>query len=126
MKRSSAPNAAPPKSPSKQVRSSSVPTKSSDPLAAIGGLPFNVAVIAIAVAVIAAGNAPALTAMLPPAATNKPYATFQEFFPFYMAEHSNSVNRGLHFIGTSLVCLVALAYPMTILAIITAGEYTSW
>lgn len=103
------------------MQASAKPTKSSDPLAEVGGLTFNIAIIALAVAVIVAGNIPEITAMLPPAAPNKPYATFEDFFPFYLHEHSNSVNRGLHFVGTSLVCLVALAYPMTILAILTAG-----
>ena len=28
--------------------------------------------------------------------------TFQEFYPFYLAEHSNRTCRRLHFVGTSL------------------------
>jgi hypothetical protein len=41
----------------------------------------------------------------------KPYASFAEFYPFYLAEHANRMCRRLHFVGTSLVigCLVALA-----------------
>ncbi len=31
------------------------------------------------------------------------FQSFQEFWPFYLGEHSNVVNRWLHFIGTSLV-----------------------
>jgi len=37
------------------------------------------------------------------------YATFSEFYPFYLAEHANPTCRRLHFVGTSLVmgCIVA-------------------
>ena len=31
------------------------------------------------------------------------FATFAEFYPFYLAEHSNRTCRRLHFAGTSLV-----------------------
>ena len=38
------------------------------------------------------------------------YETMKEFFPFYLTEHSNGVNRWLHFIGTTLaLCLVGSA-----------------
>ena len=37
------------------------------------------------------------------------YATFSEFYPFYLSEHANPTCRRLHFVGTSLVigCIVA-------------------
>jgi hypothetical protein len=31
-----------------------------------------------------------------------PFASFADFYPFYLSEHSNRGNRRLHFIGTSL------------------------
>ena len=36
------------------------------------------------------------------------YATFTDFYPFYLSEHSNRACRRLHFVGTSigLACLV--------------------
>lgn len=37
------------------------------------------------------------------------YNSFQEFYPFYLAEHSDRTCRRLHFIGSALV-LTMLAY----------------
>ena len=31
------------------------------------------------------------------------YASFSEFYPFYLSEHANPTCRRLHFVGTSLV-----------------------
>ena len=36
------------------------------------------------------------------------FSTFREFYPFYLAEHSDRVCRRLHFIGTTLVLVVVL------------------
>jgi hypothetical protein len=36
------------------------------------------------------------------------YRSFDEFWPFYVAQHRDPTNRGLHFVGTTLV-LVSLA-----------------
>ena len=30
------------------------------------------------------------------------YRTLDEFYPYYLSEHSNTMNRRLHFIGSSL------------------------
>ena len=40
---------------------------------------------------------------------DKRFASFAEFYPFYLSEHANRTCRRLHFVGTSLVigCLVA-------------------
>lgn len=34
------------------------------------------------------------------------FNSFDEFYPFYLAEHSNKTCRRLHFIGSSLVLLM--------------------
>jgi len=52
----------------------------------------------------------------------KPYASFAEFYPFYLSEHANRTCRRLHFVGTSLTigCLVALAVTGKLIWIATA------
>ena len=39
------------------------------------------------------------------------FASFREFYPYYLSEHGNRACRRLHFVGTSLVlgCLVMAA-----------------
>lgn len=39
------------------------------------------------------------------------YRSFEEFYPFYLSEHSNRNNRRLHFIGSTLV-LFTLVYAV--------------
>jgi hypothetical protein len=34
------------------------------------------------------------------------YASFREFYPFYLSEHSDRTCRRLHFIGSTLVLIV--------------------
>ncbi len=41
----------------------------------------------------------------------KKYTTFAEFYPFYLAEHSNSVCRNLHYLGSTLV-LICLGWAL--------------
>jgi len=37
------------------------------------------------------------------------YRTFDEFYPFYLGEHSNAVCRRLHFAGTTLAVVLSVA-----------------
>jgi len=41
------------------------------------------------------------------------YGSFEEFWPFYLREHSRRATRLLHVAGTSLVLLLALAAAAT-------------
>ncbi len=41
------------------------------------------------------------------------YASFREFYPFYLREHADPVCRRLHFVGTSLVIGFLLAALFT-------------
>jgi len=40
-------------------------------------------------------------------------ATFREFWPYYVREHSKPINRALHFIGSTLVLAIAAAAIVT-------------
>ncbi len=41
------------------------------------------------------------------------FKTFEDFYPFYLGEHSNLQNRRLHFIGTSFVIVLIFAIFFT-------------
>ncbi|MGO9417915.1 Mpo1-like protein [Roseiarcus sp.] len=48
----------------------------------------------------------------PASAESQHFATFRDFYPFYLGEHRSAVCRRLHVIGSALV-LVALAAAIT-------------
>lgn len=37
-----------------------------------------------------------------------PYASFKDFYPYYLGEHQNRTCRRLHFVGSALVLLLLL------------------
>jgi hypothetical protein len=47
------------------------------------------------------------------------YRTFAEFWPHYLREHSSRRTRALHYAGTTLVILVAMALILT-------GDWRWW
>lgn len=61
----------------------------------------------------------------------KKFNSFEEFYPFYLREHSNNTCRRLHFIGSSLV-LITLGYslitaqPGLLLALPIVGYGFAW
>jgi hypothetical protein len=59
------------------------------------------------------------------------YASFAEFYPFYLSEHSNRTTRRLHFLGSSLAlfCLAAMLFtgdPWWFAAALVAGYGFAW
>ncbi len=44
---------------------------------------------------------------------NKVYTSFKEFYPHYLAEHSNLTCRRLHVVGSSLVLVVVVIAILT-------------
>jgi hypothetical protein len=41
------------------------------------------------------------------------YASFREFYPYYLSEHNDRTCRRLHFVGSTLVIAVLLAACLT-------------
>ncbi|NIJ37724.1 hypothetical protein FHR22_002427 [Sphingopyxis panaciterrae] len=59
------------------------------------------------------------------------YASFADFWPFYLREHSKVRTRALHYAGTSLVVLIALAAMLSgrwgwLAALPVAGYVFAW
>lgn len=59
------------------------------------------------------------------------YATFAEFYPFYLSEHSNRTSRRLHFVGTTLggfflLHFIATLNPWWILVGLACGYAFAW
>ena len=57
--------------------------------------------------------------------------SFQDFWPYYVRQHLNPVNRALHFLGTTLALLAlaasaALVAPLWLLAAPVAGYGPAW
>jgi hypothetical protein len=61
---------------------------------------------------------------------SKAIESFEEFWPYYVAQHRHPVNRGLHFVGTTLVLaclgLAVLGSPLWLLAMPLAGYGFAW
>jgi hypothetical protein len=49
-----------------------------------------------------------------------PFASFRDFYPFYLSEHRNATSRKLHFAGSAIVLAIA------IFAIATRQWSTLW
>jgi len=59
------------------------------------------------------------------------FASFREFYPYYLGEHRNRICRRLHFIGSSLVIVIVIAaawmhQPQWLLLAPVAGYGFAW
>jgi hypothetical protein len=61
---------------------------------------------------------------------NKRIQSYEEFWPYYVAQHRHPVNRGLHFVGTTLVLaclgLAVLRSPFWLLGGVLAAYAFAW
>ncbi len=60
-----------------------------------------------------------------------PMRSFEEFWPYYVSQHLDPVNRALHFAGTTLALLalaaaLASTTPLWLLVIPVAGYGPAW
>ncbi|RYH02496.1 DUF962 domain-containing protein [archaeon] len=66
----------------------------------------------------------ALSTQFPPTvqpAANKPFNTFEEFYPFYISQHADNTCRRMHFVGTTLVFLLTLLDPFMLPSLVLGG-----
>jgi hypothetical protein len=59
------------------------------------------------------------------------FASFREFYPFYLAEHRDCTCRRLHFVGSTLALVfvgvtLLLANPWWLLAALVSGYGCAW
>ena len=59
------------------------------------------------------------------------YKTYEEFWPYYVGEHSNATCRNLHFVGTSLAILnlvlaIVTLNPWHLLGAVISGYFFAW
>ena len=59
------------------------------------------------------------------------FASFREFYPFYLSEHRHPVSRRLHFVGSCGVLLLVAAailrgQPILVLAALFCGYSFAW
>jgi hypothetical protein len=62
---------------------------------------------------------------------NSKFASFNEFYPYYLGEHSNPVCRALHYVGSTLALIIMLysiisANYFGILAGLVVGYGFAW
>lgn len=63
--------------------------------------------------------------------TQRKYGSFEEFWPFYLQEHSKPSTRALHYIGTTLVVAIAVMAIfkgawLWLVALPVAGYFFAW
>jgi hypothetical protein len=63
--------------------------------------------------------------------TEERFASFADFYPFYLGEHTHRTSRRLHFVGTSIAAVLLMAAlftgtPGLVLAALLQGYAFAW
>lgn len=96
--------------------------KASESASSLPGIVFCGAIIALASVVLQTRDSPPLSDYLSTSvASNKPYETFEDFYPHYIREHSQKETRQWHYVGTSLFLIYMLFNPSLTLPIMAGG-----
>ncbi len=70
-----------------------------------------------------------MTAHIEPG-SNKRFETFEQFYPYYLGEHSDPNCRRMHFIGTGLtfvaLALSIIVHPAWLIAMPLIGYFFAW
>jgi hypothetical protein len=53
--------------------------------------------------------------------STKPYNTFEEFYPHYRREHSQTITRQWHYVGTTLFLIYLLTQPVLLVPILSGA-----
>ncbi len=88
----------------------------------IYGALFCTLIILLASIAIQMRDVPPLNDYIPKnISSTKPYGTFEEFYPFYLQEHTLKTTRQWHYLGTTLFLLYLLTNPILSLPFIAGG-----
>ena len=105
----------------KSTQSSQQKSNSSFP-----GVVFCTAIIILASILIQIRNSPPFNDYLSKnISSTKRYATFEEFYPHYLHEHSQKTTRQLHYVGTTLFLIYILINPLLVIPI-AAGSLAAY
>ena len=63
--------------------------------------------------------------------TNRPIATYADFWPYYLQEHARPSTRAIHYVGTALATLCVLGWLVSgnlwfVLAAVLSGYAFAW
>ena len=63
--------------------------------------------------------------------TNRPIATYADFWPYYLQEHARPSTRAIHYVGTALATLRVLGWLVSgnlwfVLAAVLSGYAFAW
>ena len=96
------------------------PQKASESAATTTAASLLISSVVIAAAVQYALDTKLVVLASGPPASTKPFATFSEFYPFYLSEHSNPNTKLLHFVGTTILLALMVMEPVLLGALTAA------